>query len=206
MSISIYSAAKALSYRTRILLKDNAYVGEVLPLVDSDRATNLIATALTCSYYKEYLSEGTMALLQQNAPDAAKMLMIHHAIINPEMHKASLVIAAHSIWLMAIFPLTEKYRFQTYDYSWVGYGEENYLSKVHGIVGTSRKMLYFQQLITEASKFPNAFNHENLLSQITESQQWVDLTEERMPRRIALKTAETYRLATQLYALVRLYR
>jgi hypothetical protein len=126
----------------RTLLKDNAYVDEVLLLVDSDRATNLIATALTCSYYKEYLPEGSVqkekmkqleiqslvqaiALFQQNALDATKMLMIHHAIINLEMHKvywtdylyqlqdssrqASLVIAAHAIWLMAILPLTDKY-------------------------------------------------------------------------------------------------
>jgi predicted ATPase len=94
--------------------------------------------------------------------------MIHHAIINPEMHKlhwtdylyqlqdsgqqASLVIATHAIWLMAILPLTDKYRFQTYDYNWVGYGEENSLTKVHGIVGTSRKMVYFQYLIRVASK------------------------------------------------------
>lgn len=49
-------------------------------------------------------------------------------------------------------------------------------------------------------------DYENILGQIAESQQWVDITEEQMPTRIALKTAETYKLATKLYALVRLYR
>jgi len=103
-------------------------------------------------------------------------------------------------------PLTNKYRFQTYDYNWVGCGEEYDLTKVNGILGTSRKMLYFQYLITVAARFPNSVDHENLLCQIAESEQWVDATEERMPTNIALKTAETYKLATRLYALVRLYR
>jgi hypothetical protein len=53
---------------------------------------------------------------------------------------------------MAILPLTDKYKFQTYDYSGVGYGEKEYLTKIHGIIGTSRKMVYFQYLIRVASK------------------------------------------------------
>jgi hypothetical protein len=169
----------------RTLLKDNPYIYEVMPLVDSNRAMNVITIALTCSYQKAYFLEGSvqkeklkqlesislvqaMALIHQNVPDAFMMLMIHHAIIFPEKHEkhwteylyqirdfkpqASVVIAAHAIWLMAILPLTDKYKFQTYDYSGVGCGEEEYLTKVHGIVGTSRKMVYFQYLIRVASK------------------------------------------------------
>ena len=63
------------------------------------------------------------------------------------MLMVSVVIAAHAVWLMAILLLTDKFRFQTYDYSGVGCGEEDYLTKVHGIIGTSRKMVYFWYLI-----------------------------------------------------------
>ena len=174
----------------RTLLKDNAYLNEVLPKAQFDAATKLAVIALTSSYYKEYLPEGsklrekmtqlemqsvarTTDLFQRDAPDAARMLMIHHAILNPNMHEkhwsdylyqlqdspgqqTNLVIARHSIWLMTILPLADKYRFQTYDYSWVGCGEENGLTKVNGILGTSRKMLYFQQLITVAARVSTA--------------------------------------------------
>jgi hypothetical protein len=88
----------------RTLLKDNPYIYEVMPLVDSNRAMNLVTVALTCSYQKEYFLEGSvqkerlkqlesislvqaMALIQQNVPDAFIMLIIHHAIIFPEKHK-----------------------------------------------------------------------------------------------------------------------
>lgn len=87
----------------RTLLKDNAYLKEVLPRAYVDEAMKFALMALTSSYYKEYLPEGSarkdkMIQLEiqsvaraidrfQNAPDAAKMLMIHHAILNPHMHK-----------------------------------------------------------------------------------------------------------------------
>lgn len=61
-------------------------------------------------------------------------------------------MAGHSIWLMTILPLNEQYRFQTFNYDWVGCGEGNSLTKVNGILGTSRKMLYFEYLITTAAK------------------------------------------------------
>jgi hypothetical protein len=61
-------------------------------------------------------------------------------------------MARHAIWLMAILPLTEKYRFQTFNYDWVRYGDENYLTKVNSILGTSRKTLYFDFRITIAAK------------------------------------------------------
>ena len=53
---------------------------------------------------------------------------------------------------MTILPLKEKYRFQTFDYDWIGRGEEDSLTKVNGILGMSRKMLYFQYVITTAAK------------------------------------------------------
>jgi hypothetical protein len=149
--------------------------------------------ALAASYYKEFLDDWSaqkekmkqlemeclkraVAKLQQNtaaeshiSSDAAKMLLIHHAILNRDLHsrhwtdylyqlqdspgqQTNLVMARHAIWLMAILPLTEKYRFQTFNYDWVGYGEENYLTKVNGILGTSRKMLHFDFRITKAAK------------------------------------------------------
>jgi hypothetical protein len=44
----------------RTLLKDNPYIYEVMPLVDSNRTMNVIAIALTCSYQKAYFLEGSM--------------------------------------------------------------------------------------------------------------------------------------------------
>ena len=177
----------------RTLLKDNAYLQEVLPIAHQDTATKFAMIALTSSYYKEYLPDGsaqkeqmknleveaiarTTAALKGNAieghvssTDTAKMLLIHHAILNQNLHSAhwttylyqlqnsvgqqsNLIMARHSIWLMTILPLKEKYRFQTFNYDWVGCGEGNSLTKVNGILGTSRKMLYFEYLITIAAK------------------------------------------------------
>ncbi|KAL9125161.1 MAG: hypothetical protein Q9217_005593 [Psora testacea] len=177
----------------RTLLKDNAYLQEVLPIANCDTATKSAMIALSSSYYKEYLPDEsaqkkqveeleveaiaqTMIALKRNtieghtySGDAAKMLLIHHAILNQKAHSAhwtdylyqlqdfpgqhsNLILATHSIWLMTILPLNKKYQFQTFNYDWVGCGEENSLTKVNGILGTSRKMLYFQYVITTAAK------------------------------------------------------
>jgi hypothetical protein len=177
----------------RTLLKDNAYLQEVLPIANCDAATKSAMIALTSSYYKEYLPDGsvqkeqmekleveaiaqTMTALKRNTAkgnvsfrDAAKMLLIHHAILNQNAHsthwtnylyqlqdspgqQSNLIMARHSIWLMTILPLNEKYQFQTFNYDWVGCGEESNLTKVNGILGTSRKMLYFEYVITTAAK------------------------------------------------------
>jgi len=177
----------------RTLLKDNAYLHEVLLIADNDTATKYAMIALTSSYYKEYLPDGSaqkermkkweveamtraMAALKRDAVeglvfsgDTAKMLLIHHAILNQNLHSAhwtnylyqlqdfpgqqsNLIMARHSIWLMTILPLNEKYRFQTFNYDWVGCGEDNSSTKVNGILGTSRKMLYFEYLVTVAAK------------------------------------------------------
>ena len=53
---------------------------------------------------------------------------------------------------MTILPSTVKYHFQSFKYDFVGDGDEIDLTKVNGIVGTSRKMLYFQYLITVEAK------------------------------------------------------
>jgi hypothetical protein len=53
----------------------------------------------------------TMDLLQQNAPDAAKMLMIHHAIINPEMHKLHWTDYLYQLQIKQLFlPQNKSYR------------------------------------------------------------------------------------------------
>lgn len=149
--------------------------------------------ALASSYYKEYLPAGSAekeqmrkleveaivratAALKRNAiegnacsGDTAKMLLIHHAILNQNSHsvhwtnylyqlqdspgqQSNLIMARHSIWLMTILPLNEKYGFQKFNYDWVGCGEQNNLAKVNGILGTSRKLLYIEYLITIAAK------------------------------------------------------
>ncbi len=177
----------------RTLLQDNAYLQEVLPIANSDPATKFAMIALASSYYKEYLLDGSAqkeqmkkleveAIVQATAAlkrdaikgnvrsrDTARMLLIHHAILNQDSHsihwtnylyqlqdspgqQSNLIMARHSIWLMTILPLNEKHRFQTFNYDWVGCGEQNNLAKVNGILGTSRKMLYFEYLITIAAK------------------------------------------------------
>lgn len=176
----------------RTLLKDNAYLQEVLPTANCDAATQYAMIALTSSYYKEYLPDEsiqkewmekreveaiaqTIMALEQNTRndhvyrDTAKMLLIHHAILNQDTHsghwtdylyqlqdspnqQSNLIMARHSIWLMTILPLNEKYEFQTFNYDWVGCGVNHSLTKVNGILGTSRKMLYFEYLVTIAAK------------------------------------------------------
>ena len=176
----------------RTLLKDNAYLQEVLPIANCDAATRCAMIALTLSYYKEYLPDDsiqkeriekreveaiaqTITALKKNTGnghvyrDTAKMLLIHHAILNQNTHSApwtdylyqlqdsrggqsNLIIATHSILLMTILPLGEKHRLQTFNYDWIGRGEQYSLTKVNGIMGMSRKMLYFQYLITIAAK------------------------------------------------------
>jgi hypothetical protein len=176
----------------RTLLKDNAYLQEVLQIAKSDQATKYAVYALTASYYKEFLDDQSqkkkikrieiyclkkaLATLRQNtaesyvSSDTTKMLLIHHAILNQDLHQrhwtdylyqlqdsslglqANLIIARHAIWIMAILPLKEKYRFQALNYDWVGDGEENYLTKINGILGASRKMLHLELRITMAAK------------------------------------------------------
>ena len=163
----------------RTLLKDNAYLQEVLPAANSDRATKFATLALTASYYKEFLDDQnpekermrklearalreTFTLLASNDVSfgAARMLFVQHAVLNRNLHRfhwtdylcqsqdspdqqANLIMAGHAVWLMAIIPLTDRYRFQTFNYDWIGRGEENRLTKVNSILGTSRKMLHF---------------------------------------------------------------
>jgi hypothetical protein len=86
------------------LLKNNLYIYKVMLLIDSNKAMNIIAIALTCSYQKAYFLEKSvqkeklkqlesisliqaMALIQQNVPDVFIILMIYHVIIFPEKHK-----------------------------------------------------------------------------------------------------------------------
>lgn len=169
-------------------MNDNAYLNEVMPLSQGDHLTRLTMFALASSYLKEYLpdkhpNKAKMEYVEAEAikramaeitdgeelQNTARMLLIHHAILNPKMHQqhwslymyqlrnrpgeqACFIMARHAIWLMAILPLTMNYQFQKYDYNFVGVGEEQDLTRVNGIVGTSRMMLYFQYLITEQAK------------------------------------------------------
>jgi len=190
--VNIFSDVHSI-YAGRTLLKDNAYLYEVLLIADNDTAIKYAMIALTSSYYKEYLPDGSaqkerikkweveamtraMAALKRDAVeglvfsrDTAKMLLIHHAILNQNLHSAywtnylyqlqdfpgqqsNLIMARHLIWLMTILPLNEKYRFQTFNYDWVRCGEDNSSTKVNGILGTLRKMLYFEYLVTVAAK------------------------------------------------------
>lgn len=177
----------------RTPLKDNAYIKEVLTIATSDPATQSAIIVLASSYYKEYLPDGSaekeqmerleglsivqaVAALKRNSTEGnvssrnpAKMLLIHHAILNQGLHslhwteylyqlqdvpnqQSNLIMARHSIWLMTILPLNGKHQFQDFDYRWVGCGEQHSLEKVNGILGTSRKMLYLQYFITMAAK------------------------------------------------------
>ncbi len=122
------------------------------------------ATARTTAALKRNIVEGRIP-----SRDTTKILLIHHAILNQNLYsvhwtnylyqlqdspgqQSNLIITRHSIWLMTILPLNEKYRFQTFNYDWVGYGEDNNLTKVNGILGASRRILYLKYLVTIAAK------------------------------------------------------
>ncbi len=176
-----------------MLLKDNAYLQKILSIANQDTTTEFIMIALTSSYYKKYLSDEsaqkkrmkklkieviaqTTTALKRNAieshvfsTDTVKMLLIHHVILNQNLHfthwtiylyqlqnfvdqQSNLIMTRHSIWLMTILLLNEKYWFQTFNYDWVECDESNSLTKMNDILKTSRKMLYFEYLITIAVK------------------------------------------------------
>jgi hypothetical protein len=235
----------------RSILKDNAYLNEVFTAAQSDESTMLAMTVVSAAYLKDYLLPGSgqrsaiagvekTALLQlkevlrHDSPSPAWMLIIHHAIVFPEVYKrpwtdlllpfrcsgqqSDVVIASHSIFLSMFLPVGSKYKFQGNDYSWLVDGDENTITKIHGIVGLSQRMLRFIDLITiEATKIttrPQAANntqthglleYESLLQDIETSPQWLDDHEDPEVARIARMTADAFRLATLIYALVRLY-
>jgi len=139
----------------RTLLEDNAYLVEVLTNAQFDLAVKSAILALSSSYYKEYFPDGSAikeqmkklesesiaqaaAALERDpiegniskgnisSRNIAKMLLIHHAILNPSSHpvhwtkylyqlqhvpnhQSNLIMARHSIWLMTILPLNEKH-------------------------------------------------------------------------------------------------
>ena len=118
---------------------------------------------------------------------------------------------------MTALPLNGKRRFQHFEFHWIGRGEPEQLTKVNSTLGLSRMMLYLIYSITHEimvrtpetngllNKHPDKRNAEHLLQEIENSPQWVDQSEDDMPRYIALQTAETYRFGTRLYCLARLY-
>ncbi|KAF2652442.1 hypothetical protein K491DRAFT_48930 [Lophiostoma macrostomum CBS 122681] len=231
----------------RTLLKDNIYLNQVLPFTTNFKAPLWAVYVISASYYKEFLDEGSEqkemmkqseicylrkaveALSQVSAAiqaatavqDATNMLLIHHAILNPDLHErpwteqlyesdyrdysqANIVIAGHAIWLMAFLPLTDDYSFQTYNYSWVGTGDWKDINKVHGIVGCSPGLLLIQYFIRFAAKchaIPS-----DVIDRIQKLSPWVDDSENDRVKEIALETCGVYIDATLLYAYVRLYR
>ncbi len=227
----------------RTILSDNIY-RRVVQVAKVDQSTAHALFALSASYYKEYLPGGTperreaeqferncmvrvFSLLPPPGPakDAALMLLIHHAIINPGLHRLhwtqylyqldhhpgqqmNVVIAAHAVWLMAILPLNDTYEFQKFDYHWLGHDCPD-LSRLNSILGLSRKMLHFQYFITVAAKTQQVPPcQSDFLKEIDESPQVLHEQDLQRPlvKTVATATMEAYRLATRLYACGRLYR
>jgi hypothetical protein len=227
----------------RTILSDNIY-RHVVQVAKDNQGTAYALFALSASYYKEYLPDGSperreaeqmertsmtraFHLLPQPGParDAALMLLIHHAIINPGLHKRhwtqylyqlnhysgqqmNVVIAAHAVWLMAVLPLDDRYGFQKFDYQWLGHDCLD-LSMVNSILGLSRKMLHFQYVITMVAKTKQTPPcQSDFLKEIDESPQILHEEDLQKPlvKTVATATMEAYRLATRLYACGRLYR
>lgn len=158
------------------------------------------------------------------------MLVIHHAIINPQLHRkhwteymyplrhspgqrTNVVIAAHAVWLMTFLPLDDKYDFQRCNYDWLAEGHDFELHSVNGILGLSRKMLHFQYIIRMKAKERYQqrqclLSELDLLKEIEESPQLLDGREQKQPfvEAIATTTMRAYKIATRLYARVRLFR
>lgn len=249
----------------RTVLKNNAYLNEFLPILRSSGRTINPVLALSASYRKELLVEGSFEKEQieyaersysmetakevreaiargdVGAPTAvAAALLLHHATLSLSVNQscwtkylypmldpagvnveANVAMASVAILAMTALPLNGKRSFQHFNYRWIGVGETEQLTKVNSTLGLSRMMLCFIYLITlEAKvcppetirslnlyifKHPDKPNAARFLQGIAESPQWVDETEDDMPKHVALATAETYRFGTQLYCLARLY-
>jgi hypothetical protein len=91
--------------------------------------------------------------------------------------------------------------FQRFNYDWIIQTDLTSLQRVDGIVGASRQMQYYQYKVTMEARQSTRRrgDHEMFLLEIENSQQIVDEQEEDYPKLI------TYKLATLLYARVRLY-
>ena len=112
----------------RTLLKDNAYLQEVLPIANCDAATKYAMIVLTSSYYKKYLPDDsiqkermkkqevkaiaqTIMALKQNTEnghvyrDTVKMLLIHHAILNQNTYFAH--------WTDYLYQLQDSHEWQS---------------------------------------------------------------------------------------------
>ncbi|KAL9062393.1 MAG: hypothetical protein Q9161_009819 [Pseudevernia consocians] len=233
----------------RTVLKDNAYINEFLPILQSKGRTINPVLALSAFYRKEYFLEGSFETRQieyaefrysmetakevregivrgdvRASTAVAAALLGHHATLNSSMHQicwtkylypmidsaainleANLAMAGVAILAMTVLPLNGERSFQHFDYHWIGFGEAEQLIQVNSALGLSRMMLYFTYSITQATKYSDERSAERLLQEIEKSPQWVDESEDDMPRYIALRTAETYKFGTRLYCLARLY-
>lgn len=216
----------------RTILKVNEYINILLM---EDPSVKLGTGVIVCSYVKEYrpsvsgkarkIEKNLLMKLQSQRcmPDAALMLLVHHAILNQDLHKkkwheylrqqqqskgmSSQILASHVIWLTALLPLRQIYPFQSFTYDWIIQTDQTSLQRVDGIVGASRQMQHYQYKITmeaRQSTRTHAEDYKEFLLEIENSQQIVDEQEDYQPKLIAIKTAETYKLATLLYAHVRL--
>lgn len=148
------------------------------------------------------------------------MLLIHHAILNSRSHRchwteylpplhhfpglqANVVIAAHSVWLMAFLPLVDRYKFQQYDYDWFGEGSPEELGKVNNILGMPRKLLHLQHQIRSCAKYGK--RADDLLKEISCMRALLEGSYTQEVMVIAARTVKSYQLATSLYAYARLF-
>jgi hypothetical protein len=103
---------------------------------------------------------------------------------------------------MAFLPLVDRYKFQQYDYDWLGEGSPEELGKVNNILGMPRKLLHLQHQIRSCAKY---WKRADLLKEISCMRALLEgpYTQEVMV--IAARTVKSYQLATSLYAYARLF-
>jgi hypothetical protein len=155
--------------------------------------------------------------------DVIHMLYVHHVILNPNSHvlswtehlyelgyqahnQASVVLAAHSIWLMALLPLTDDYPFQKLTHGWIG-ADAQTADKIHGIVGCSESLLLYEYVIRVtargADRIPWGFF---IMGAIDQVKPWVESCESNEAKEIAMATQDAYADTTRLYAYVRSFQ
>jgi hypothetical protein len=153
-----------------ILALSASYLKEYF--VEDSYTREQIATA-ELRYGMETAREVREAITRGNlsaSTSVAAALLLHYASLNlkwwsnyifPMLHTggaildATLAMASVSILAATCLPLDDKHGFQSFDYSRLGAGEVENLTKVNSTLGLSQQMLFYIYWITRQAKVSN---------------------------------------------------
>ncbi|KEF50866.1 uncharacterized protein A1O9_13078 [Exophiala aquamarina CBS 119918] len=213
-----------------LLALSASYYKELLPLGDVRRKAVEIAEL---HHLGETVKE-VLESIRRGHVDASvavlAALLDHHAILNRSLHprcwtrylypmvdprgakvQANLIMASDAIWAMTFLPLRSKHDFTQIDYHWVGGEPGDEGNRVNGILGLSREMLHYTHSVrVQAITYVNGQRFDEwqaaaLQGGVESTVQFVDDSEDEIPKRVAMDTAEAYRFGVLTYLSVRLY-